>query len=247
MPSFFDRPKAGRPVAVALGAVLVLAVLAAAVIMAYRMGSGDSGSDQDSGVDDSQSTDASGLPGADEVHDPLETTEGSAYDPELYIFHGYEYSYTGAVSAASDWLAAYGSSLDPDYSERLAASLLAEDAEQTPDDWSQWPVGKREDLGAPESGDLDAGWGLTATPMAYQTRNETSTELTVVLLVRLTGTSPYGSTSRNGILYMDLVWTGQDWADAGYERSVDLSQLHVDPGEETSALAESLGWHQLII
>jgi len=246
MSSFSERPKIRRPLAVALGAVLVLVVLAAAIILAYRSGSEDPGSDLDRAVEEDSAADASGLPGADEVHDPLEAVEGAAYDPELYIFHGYEYSYTGAVSAAADWLTAYGSSLDPDYSAQLAESLLVDGAEQTPDDWSQWPVNRREDLGAPESGELDAGWGLTATPMAYQTRNETSTELMVVLLVRLTGTSPYGSTSRNTILSMDLVWTGQDWADAGYTDTPDLSQLHVDPGDEDSELAATLGWRQLI-
>jgi hypothetical protein len=246
MPAFFDRPKVGRPIAVALGAVLVLALLAAAVILAYRAGSNDGETGQDGAADDSTSDSATGLPGADEVYDPLQTVEGSAYDPELYIFRGYEHSYIGAVSAAADWLAAYGSSLDSDYSRQLAGALLAGDAEQTPEDWSEWPENRREDLGAPTSGDLEAGWGLTATPMAYQTRNEISTEITVILLVRLSATSPYGSTSRNGILYMDLVWTGSDWADAGYEESVDLSQLHVDPDEETSALAKTLGWHQLI-
>jgi hypothetical protein len=246
MSSFSERPKIDRPLAVALGAVVVLVLLAAAVILAYRSGAGDSGADPDHAIDEDQSADGSGLPGAGEVYDPLETVEGTAYDPDLYIFHGYEYSYVGAVSAASDWLTAYGSSLDPDYSEQLAVSLLVEGAAQTPQDWSQWPVNRREDLGAPESGDLEAGWGLSATPMAYQTRNVTDTEIMVVLLVRLTGTSPYGSTSRNTILSMDLIWTGQDWADAGYTDTPDLSQLHVDPGDESSDLAETLGWRQLI-
>jgi hypothetical protein len=82
--------------------------------------------------------------------------------------------------------------------------------------------------------------------MAYQTRNESATDIEVILLVRLTATSPYGSASRNTILSVRLEWTGEDWADAGDDGGEDLSSWHVDPGEEDSAFAQSLGWLPLI-
>jgi hypothetical protein len=244
MSGFFEKPKIGKPLGVLIAAVAALAVIATAIVMAYRAGSDAASPSSD--ATETAEVEAEGLPGADQTYDPLQVVDGAEYDPELFIFRGYERTYVGAVSAASNWITAAGSSLDPDYSEQLGEALLAQGAEQTPADWRDWPEDRREDLGAPASDDLEAGWGLNATPMAYQTNVFSDTEVEVILLVRLTGTSPYGSVSRNTILTMDLTWTGHDWADVGNLEYTDRSSLHVDPGEETSDTATSLGWHQLI-
>jgi hypothetical protein len=241
MPSFFARPRIGKPIAVAIAAALVLAV--AAILLLINRPGGDAAGEPDPVLPDAG--DVSALEGADEVHDPLRIVDGAEYDPELFIFRGYERSYVGAVSAAVNWLSAQGSSLDPDYSERLGAELLIEGSEQVPADWRTWPTHRRNDLGISATGDAPTGYGLNASAMAYQTTDVTESEITVVVLMRLTGTSPFGSTATNTVLAVKLVWTGEDWADSGRSTGVDLKRLNVEQGQETSREAVDLGWKQL--
>ncbi|MFG3342417.1 hypothetical protein [Glycomyces sp. NPDC048151] len=244
MSEFFEKPKIGKPIGAAVAAVVVLAVIAAAIVVAYRAGAD---SDDEPGAAQSDSVGgAEGLPGADQVYDPLTVVDGAEYDSDLYIFHGYERSYVGAVSAAFNWLSALGSSLDPDYAEQLGDAVLVENANQNPDDWRDWPLKRREEIGLGSTGSVPDGWGLNASPMAYQTRNATPESIEVVFLVRLTATSPYGSTSANTLQSMKLVWTGEDWADSGDDLSADYTALKVDVGEEYSDEAKHLGWQQLI-
>lgn len=246
MSRFFERPKLGKPISVALAAVLVLVVLVVAIILAYRAG-GDAADQAETAESETETGDdqADGLEGADDVHDPLTTVSGAEYDDELFIFRGYERSYVGAVSAAADWLSAGGSSLDPDYHERLGGELLVENDNQSPEDWRDWPMDRREDLGIARNGEVPDGYGMSATPMAYQTRHASADRIEVMLLIRLTGSSPYGSTTANTVLGMELVWTGEDWADSGDDLGLDLSTLKVDVGEETGDEAKNLGWLQL--
>lgn len=246
MSKFFERPKLGKPIAVALAAVVVLVVLAVAIILAYRAGS--DAKDQTQTADSQSETggaQVSGLEGADQVYDPLTTISGAEYDSKLYIFRGYERSYVGAVSAAADWLTAGGSSMDPDYQEQLGEELLVEGGDQTPEDWRDYALNRRKEIDLPATGAVPDGWGLNAAPMAYQTRNESAERIEVILLTRLVYSSPYGTESVNTILTMDLVWTGEDWADSGNDMGADYTSLKVDVGEETSDEAKSLGWLQL--
>lgn len=244
MSGFFEKPKIGKPLGVLIAAVTALSVVATAIVLAYRAGS-DSISPSAEGTESAE-TEAEGLSGADETYDPLTVVDGSEYNSDLYIFRGYERSYVGAVSAAFNWLTAYGSSLDPDYSEQLGQALLVENDNQDPDDWRDWPLNRREEIGLGSIGAVSDGWGLNASPMAYQTRNATAESIEVIFLVRLTVTSPYGSTSANTLLSMNLVWTGEDWADSGDDMGGDYTALKVDVGEENSDEAKNLGWRQLI-
>lgn len=244
MSGFFEKPKIGKPLGVAIAAIVVLAVIATAIVMAYRAGSDAASPSAD--ATESAEAGAEGLPGADQELDPLQVIDGAEYNGDLYIFRGYEKSYVGAVSAAFNWLTAYGSSLDPDYSEQLGEALLVENGDQDPDDWREGPLNRREDIGLPSTGAVPDGWGYNASPMAYQTRNETAESIEVIFLVRLTATSPYGSTSANTWLSMNLVWTGQDWADSGDDEGDDYTALKVDIGDEYSDEAKSLGWRKLV-
>lgn len=244
MSGFFEKPKVAKPIGVVIAAAAVLAVLAAAIVAAYRAGADSD--DEPGATQPETAAEAEGLPGADQVHDPLTVVDGAEYNSDLYIFQGYERSYVGAVSAAFNWLTALGSSLDPDYAELLGEAVLVENANQDPDDWRDWPLKRREEIGLGSTGAVPDGWGLNASPMAYQTRNATSESIEVIFLVRLTATSPYGSTSANTLLSMNLVWTGEDWADSGDDLSADYTALKVDVGEEHSDEAKSLGWQQLI-
>lgn len=244
MSRFFEKPKIGRPVGVLIAAIAVLAVIVAAVILAYRAGSDTASPESD--ATESAAAEAEGLPGAEQTYDPLTVVDGAAYNGDLYIFRGYERTYVGAVSAAFNWLTAYGSSLDPDYSEQLGEALLVENGDQRPVDWREGPLNRREDIGLPSTGAVPDGWGYNSSPMAYQTRNETAETIEVIFLVRLTATSPYGSTSANTWLSMNLVWTGEDWADSGDDAGGDYTSLKVDVGDEYSDEAKDLGWRKLV-
>ncbi|WP_199034687.1 hypothetical protein [Glycomyces salinus] len=216
-----------------------------AIVLAYRAGSDAADEASPSETESSESSESTGLPGAEQIYDPLTTVEGSEYDGELYIFRGYERTYVGAVSAATNWLTAYGSSLDPAYSEQLGAELLVDDGKQTPEDWRDYPLNRREEIGLTATEAVPDGWALSASPVAYQTRNASADRIEVILLTRLVAATPYGSESVNTLLTMDLVWTGTDWADSGNDMGADYTTLKVEVGEEASSEAKELGWKLL--
>ncbi|GAA2522500.1 hypothetical protein [Pilimelia columellifera] len=153
---------------------------------------------------------------------------------------GYPHSAAGAVSAAIEYWAQLGSTLDPDRARKIGDTIAADDFEDAGDYLARGPSNSRRKLGLPTSGPLPEGSTMTLSPAAYQLRDQSDDHMTVLLLSYLTTTTPSsGVLNRVGVFPIELAWQG-DWRmrrPSGNDG--DYLSLSRTPG---SAEATAAGW-----
>jgi hypothetical protein len=156
---------------------------------------------------------------------------------------GYPHTLAGAVSAAVEYTAQAGSTLEPgrgvvigrvavDPSWSNFAAEFAEGRKQT-----------RTSMGLPPDGPLPADTGMAVSPVAYQVRDGSDDRVTVLLLGYLTTTSQQaGVQTRIGVFPLLMRWAGGDWKAAQRDDDNDYAHLRLEPGTPAATAA---GWQEL--
>jgi hypothetical protein len=171
---------------------------------------------------------------------PVQLVQGQQLINGVYL--GYPHSTTGAVSAAVEFLATIGSTLDPD----RAAAVMRMTADPTysnaPEQAAEGAVNDRKSLGLPASGSVPAGASLETEPIEYQVRSVTAHRVTVLLLCDFVATMPSGGTQTTiGVFPVRLHWTANDWKILP-PKTTSYADLTAEPG---SPQAAELGWYSL--
>jgi len=171
---------------------------------------------------------------------PVALTRGSQLVNGVSV--GYPHTLAGAVSAASEYMADLGSTLDPD---RTAAVMrLVADPSYTdgPAEWAKGTSDARASLGLPTSGLLPSAAAVMLGPAEYQVRDASDDEVTVLLLARYTISLPgTGTKSSNAVFPLRMHWAGGDWKVLKPDGTTYTS-LAAAPGSDQ---ASSLGWQEL--
>ncbi len=172
---------------------------------------------------------------------PLQVVQGRDLINGVYL--GYPHSPRGAVSAADEFMTQLGSTLDPD----RAAAVLRLTADPSypsgPQDFARGTISERTDLGLPASGQIPATASVVLDPAAYQVRDVTAGQVTVLLLADDVITLPgQGTQTRIGIYPLRMHWAEGDWKILRPDTAVTYSFLSAEPG---SAQAAADGWQEL--
>jgi hypothetical protein len=171
---------------------------------------------------------------------PVQLVQGQQLINGVYL--GYPHSTTGAVSAAVEFLATIGSTLDPD----RAAAVMRMTADPTysgaPGQAAEGAINDRKSLGLPASGPVPAGASLETEPIEYQVRGVTTSRVTVLLLCDFVAAMPGGGTQTTiGVFPVRLHWTENDWSILP-PKTTSYADLTAEPG---SPRAAQLGWQSL--
>lgn len=157
---------------------------------------------------------------------------------------GYPHTTVGAISAASEYLDAVGSTLDPDYAASIMRTAGDPASASLPANLAESTAKLRAALRLPTAGPLNPPIAFQTTAQMYQLRDETTDSALVLLLAQGTFTNARGSTAQTtGVFPIHMRWVGDDWKLAGIGGAgQDYSKLNATP--DTSAAA-SHGWSAL--
>lgn len=161
------------------------------------------------------------------------------------IHVGFPHTIAGAVSAASEYLDAVGSTLDPDY----AASVMRVGGDPAntalPSNLAAGIVKLRVDLQLRSDGPLNPPVTFQTTAQMYQLRNVGADDVLVLLLTDSTFINAHGAAGHTtGVFPMQMRWTAGDWKVEAIGRAgQDYSGLAATP--DTQA-AVNQGWSALI-
>ncbi|GIG67787.1 hypothetical protein [Phytomonospora endophytica] len=156
---------------------------------------------------------------------------------------GYPHTIPGAVSAAAEYWAQIGSTLDPDRARRIGEIIADPAWTGGVDSIAGGPANSRKELGLPETGPVPQGASLVLAPVAYQLRDVTAGKMTVLLLGYLTATTPAkGTQSAVGVFTGSLRWVEGDWKYSQLLDGIDYSDLARTPNTTEAAAA---GWKGL--
>lgn len=174
---------------------------------------------------------------------PLAVVPGARTADGIQV--GFPHTTAGAVSAASEYVDAAASTLDPDY----AASVMrvAGDPSNTalPANLAASTVKLRGDLQLPSDGPLDPPVTFQTTAQMYQLRNVAPDEVLVLLLTGSTFVNSHGAMAQTtGVFPVQMHWAAGDWKIQAIGRTgQDYSGLMATP--DTQA-AVNHGWLALI-
>ncbi|WP_020525235.1 hypothetical protein [Catelliglobosispora koreensis] len=154
---------------------------------------------------------------------------------------GYPHTTAGAVSAAAEYAAVMGSTLDPDRARAIAQLIADASYTNAVEKAVAGRLSSRKTLGVPESGPVPTGVSMILAPAAYQLRSVTPDSMTVLLLSYLTTSDVNGTiTPRHIIMPAEMHWDGSDWKLAAPPSTdSDYSSLLAQPG---TADATAKGW-----
>jgi hypothetical protein len=154
---------------------------------------------------------------------------------------GYPHTILGAISAASDYLDAVVSTLDPDYAASVVRVAGDPANAGLPADLAASTVTLRADLQLPSGGPLDAPIAFQTIAEMYQLRDATANEVLVLLLTDSTFVNAHGATAQTtGVFPVRMHWTGGDWKLATIGVAGQNYQgLAATPGTQT---AVDQGW-----
>lgn len=221
------------PGAIAAGVVLVIGAIAVPLICG----------DDDGHVGAKPVSQAPAQPSATTPSGPISLVHGARVAVGIEV--GFPHTPVGAVSAASEYVDAAASTLDPDY----AASVMrvAGDPGNTalPASLATSIVKLRGDLQLRTDGPLDPPVTFQTTAQMYQLRNVAADDVLVLLLTDSTFINAHGGTAQTtGVFPMRMRWIAGDWKVGAIGRTgQDYSALAAGP--DTQA-AVKLGWLALI-
>ena len=171
---------------------------------------------------------------------PVQLVQGRELINGVYL--GFPHSIAGAVSAATGFFTAIGSTLDPDRAAAVMRMVADPTYPDGPQQAADGAVNDRKGLGLPASGPLPQGASLQVQPAEYQLRGVTPDQVTVLLLCDFTATvSGQGTQTRIGVFPVRLHWYADDWKilAPGAASYADLAAAPASPQ------AAALGWQEL--
>ena len=219
--------------AIAAGVVLVIGAITVPLL---------SGND-DGRVGAQPAISASAPPSAVAPSGPISLVHGAHVADGIEV--GFPHTTIGAVSAASEYVDAAASTLDPDY----AASVMrvAGDPGNTalPSSLATSVVKLRGDLQLQTDGPLNPPVTFQTTAQMYQLRNVAADDVLVLLLTDSTFINAHGGTAQStGVFPVQMRWTAGDWKVSAIGRTgQDYSVLAATP--DTQAAVKQ-GWLALI-
>lgn len=157
---------------------------------------------------------------------------------------GYPHTTVGAISAASAYLAAIASTLDPDYAASLGRMVGDPVNPGLSANLATSVTALRTALQLPANGPVPPRAAFLTTPEMYQLREVYGGQVTVLLLTSNTFINAQGGTAgTTGVYPMRMRWTSGDWHLAGIgDTGQDYSALAASPG---TADAIGKGWQPL--
>jgi hypothetical protein len=171
---------------------------------------------------------------------PVQLVQGRELINGVYL--GFPHSIAGAVSAATGFFTAIGSTLDPDRAAAVMRMIADPTYSDGPQQAADGAVNDRKDLGLPVSGPLPRGASLQVQPAEYQLRGVTPDQVTVLLLCDFTATVPgQGTQTRIGVFPVRLHWYAGDWKILA-PGTANYAGLAAEPA---SPQAAGLGWQEL--
>jgi hypothetical protein len=234
----FTEPRRLRPALIA-AAVLMAALVSAALMLAGHRAATRSA---EAPRVPHPVTEASPSP-ASPLSGPVTLVAGTKQTDGVSM--GYPHTTLGAISAASAYLGALASTLDPNYAAAIGRAVGDPADASLASDLSSSVVKLRAALQLPASGPLPAPVTFLTTPQMYQLRAVDSDHALVLLLASDTFTNAQGGSAQTvGVYPMRMHWSGGDWRIAGIGGTgQDYAPLSAAPG---SAAAQSKGWQALL-
>lgn len=172
---------------------------------------------------------------------PLQVIRGSRLTGGVYT--GFPHSEAGAVSAAAEDWSQIGSTLSPDRASQVGRLVTDPSWSDGPATMARGAAATRQGLGLPAVGPVPAGASVTLTPMAYQVRQASPDQVTVLLLGYYSISLPQQQPqTRVGVYPATMRWSGGDWKVMAPDPGTDYSGLLAQPG---SAQAVTNGWQPL--
>lgn len=221
------------PAVIAVGALLVIAAVAVALLATHRGHTG------------AAAASPSPTPSTSPVPVPtgaVSLVQGARLADGIEV--GYPHTIVGAVSAAAQYLDAVASTLDPDYAASLMRTAGDPANSALPSDLATSTVKLRADLQLPTSGPLNPPTAFQTTVQMYQVRDASANKVLVLLLTLSTFINARGGTAQTtGVFPVLMHWCGADWKLADIGGGQDYSTLTATPGTQS---ATDRGWQALI-
>ena len=222
------------PAALAVGAVLAVALVAVALLVAHR----------------GHASGKTATPSPTPSNTPMPVPSGAVSlvqgaRPADGIQVGYPHTIVGAISAASGYLGALASTLDPDYAASLGRTFGDPANPALPGNLAASVTALRTALQLPANGPVPPRAAFLTTPEMYQLREAGGDQVVVLLLTSNTFINAQGGTAgTSGVYPMRMHWTGGDWRLAGIGGTgQDYTALNAAPG---TAAAAGKGWQPLL-
>jgi hypothetical protein len=185
---------------------------------------------------------ASSLPSTSPRVAPLRLVEGRRSVDGVRV--GYPQTVAGAVSAGVEYWTRLGSTLDPGEARRIGRRVAVRSWTSAGDDLAKATSNTRRQLGVPGTGVLPPGTSVSLGPVAFQLRDETADQMTVLLLGYLITTTPSaGTQSRLGVFPAVLRFDRGDWRIANDTDGDNYANLAASPGSDQ---ARALGWRDFL-
>lgn len=243
---FLTGPRRGRNRTII--AMVVVAVLLGAAALLARGGqrSAEVTSPLAGGRSSGPGVGGSPVPGggpAGALPSPLRLVGGARLVNGVAV--GYPHTLVGAVSAAVEYTTQAGSTFDLARTAEIAQAITDSSYGDARAFYVRGAVNVRRHLGLPLGGPVPPGASQTFGPMAYQVRQPSTDDVTVLLLSYLTFTTPSrGMEQRLIVLPARMVWHHGDWKVAKRpEGAPDYLELLHQPG---SAQAQAAGWQDFL-
>jgi hypothetical protein len=156
----------------------------------------------------------------------------------------YPLSVAGAVSAAIEYWTRLGSTLDPGEARKIGRRVAVRSWTSAGDDLATATSNTRRRLGVPGTGPLPPGTSVSLGPVAFQLRDETAKQVTVLLLGYLITTTPAsGTQSQLGVFPAVMRFDGGDWRITNDSGGDNYARLAAAPGSDQ---ARTLGWREFL-
>lgn len=157
---------------------------------------------------------------------------------------GYPHTTIGAISAASQYLDAVASTLDPDYAASVMRAAGDPANGSLPTDLASSTVALRAELRLPATGMLAPPTSFQTVAQMYQLRDVSADGALVLLLASGTFTNAQGGIAQTtGVFPVQMNWTDGDWKLDHIGGGQDYSALEATPD---TASAVNQGWNALI-
>jgi hypothetical protein len=237
------RPRRRLPLLLAGLALAVLAVVAAGLVIETALGGHPKANySPPAPITHGLAGPASSTPAARPARPgPMRLVQGRELVNGVYV--GYPHSTTGAVSAAAEYLTQIGSTLDPDRSAAVARLAAAPSYPDAPTLIAQGTVIARRGVNLPSSGPVPSGVSVELTPVQYQLRDVTPSQVTVLFLGDYTQTTASGTSQVSlGVWPLQMTWAAADWKLLPDQPGQGYTSLRADPG---SPAAAAKGWQDL--
>lgn len=233
---FLAPPHSGRRVGlVALIAVVVLAALV--VVFLVGRSSGRSSAEVAQAPVNTDGRVASATASPEAGTGPLKLVTGSRAVSGVHV--GYPHSAVGAVSAAVEYMAAYGSTLNASRAEAIATLVFDPSITNPKQKAAEMVDNALKSFGVSVAGTVPTGYAVDTAPVQYQLGSTSSDRIVVVLLADYTETIAGQISEKIGVFPLVMHWADGDWKLDEFDTSRDWSELSATPG---TTVATADGW-----